>query len=519
MRPRTSGPCTGPGYGTWLFSAVCIEHLYGFRIDMGYSEKQLSRIGSWATVLFVALFLIIARRNWGYDDPFITFRYSVNIAEGRGFVYNPGLPGHAVLSTTAPLYALILAGFRVFTLPLPQVSLVISAVSLALGGLALWRLGMAWRSPITAWVALITYPLFPLLVTTVGSETPLTIALVLWGVVAYVERRYMTSAVVLALAILCRADSVLILPILLVHYLISHRKNRASDGSEPFPWGAVGVGAMILAAWFGFAWIYFGSPLPDTLAAKRAQGLMEISQSYWQGIGLFIDQYWGSLRYRWMMVLSLVGLVWLIWRRDWLLILAWSGLHLAAYVALGVTRYYWYYAQLIPGIAVAVGLGAEALIRLAGRWGGKRTEWLLVGLVLISIGTIEGGAVWRMGQRPNPRLSIYQTVGNWLDANTPAEATVGTLEVGIIGYYARRSMIDFAGLLQPEVAEVFAPSTTYEDSALLAIDRYRPDYLVIQDGTLTRTMTTPFIAQACDVQHEVLEDGYPAPMVIYLCQW
>ena len=47
------------------------------------------------------------------------------------------------------------------------------------------------------------------------------------------------------------------------------------------------------------------------------------------------------------------------------------------------------------------------------------------------------------------RLKIYSALGKWLDANLPPEASVGALEVGIIGYYSHRSMVDFAGLIQP----------------------------------------------------------------------
>src|SRR5215211_293852 len=42
------------------------------------------------------------------DDSYITYRYAHNLLTGRGFVYNPG---EHVLSTTTPLYALILALF------------------------------------------------------------------------------------------------------------------------------------------------------------------------------------------------------------------------------------------------------------------------------------------------------------------------------------------------------------------------------------------------------------------------
>src|SRR5438105_15675116 len=40
------------------------------------------------------------------DDAFITFRYSRNILEGQGFVYNPGT---RVLGTTTPLFTLVMA--------------------------------------------------------------------------------------------------------------------------------------------------------------------------------------------------------------------------------------------------------------------------------------------------------------------------------------------------------------------------------------------------------------------------
>ena len=41
------------------------------------------------------------------EDAFITFRYARNIAQGLGFVYNPG---ERVLGTTTPLQTLLLAG-------------------------------------------------------------------------------------------------------------------------------------------------------------------------------------------------------------------------------------------------------------------------------------------------------------------------------------------------------------------------------------------------------------------------
>ena len=44
-------------------------------------------------------------------------------------------------------------------------------------------------------------------------------------------------------------------------------------------------------------------------------------------------------------------------------------------------------------------------------------------------------------------FGIYRAAGEWLQENTSPEDKVGAMEVGIIGYYARRPMVDFAGLI------------------------------------------------------------------------
>src|SRR5687768_8996504 len=64
-----------------------------------------SALWRWAPLLLVPLIWSLATRM-AYDDPFITYRYAMNLRDGLGFVYNPG---ERILSTTTPLYTLILA--------------------------------------------------------------------------------------------------------------------------------------------------------------------------------------------------------------------------------------------------------------------------------------------------------------------------------------------------------------------------------------------------------------------------
>jgi hypothetical protein len=103
----------------------------------------------------------------------------------------------------------------------------------------------------------------------------------------------------------------------------------------------------------------------------------------------------------------------------------------------------------------------------------------ITGLLLLALlAPLLTGALW-VGWQTQSHLNLYREMGEWLEDRTPAEASVGALEVGIIGYYAKRDMIGFAGLIQPEVAHQLTSGSTYEESVTWAIQAYEPDYVVL----------------------------------------
>jgi hypothetical protein len=121
-------------------------------------------------------------------------------------------------------------------------------------------------------------------------------------------------------------------------------------------------------------------------------------------------------------------------------------------------------------------------------------------------------------QHPDQRVNIYREVGTWLNQNTPSDASVGTLEVGIIGYYARRRMIGFAGLIQPAVAKQMGQDTTYRDTSLWAVQEYRPEYLVLTPSRFSRLSRDLTTGHCASVQTFIKED-YPNELVVYKCEW
>jgi hypothetical protein len=78
-------------------------------------------------------------------------------------------------------------------------------------------------------------------------------------------------------------------------------------------------------------------------------------------------------------------------------------------------------------------------------------------------------------------------------------------------------MIDFAGLIQPETSQQLTPTTTYEDAALWAIDRFRPDYLVLTQGQLPRVESTLPGPRGCRPRKTFSSAIYTTPIVVYEC--
>lgn len=463
----------------------------------------------WGAAIAAILFLLFSDR--GFDDPYITYRYAKNIAHANGFVYNAG---EHVLSTTTPLYALLLSTISMIGLPVPLVSNAFGCVSLALGGLALWKLGQLWHSEGAGAAGLLLYPAFPFFAPILGAETTIYLALALLGILAYARKRYFAAAVLLAGATLTRADAILIVGVLGLHYLLSRRDQKT-------PFRAVTLFLFFLFLWAGFAWWYFGSPFPVTLTAKQQQAKMAISQTFFEGFLPFARSYWDNTFYRLHLMLFGIGAAagLLVWRR-WLIIPAWSLCYFAAYSFLGVSRYYWYYAPIVAGGIVVIGLGVEGVRTGMHRVAGPRPARVLSVLIIVALLGIQVRSLWDLRGQNDPRLEPYEEVGRWLEANTPRTASVATLEVGIIGYYADRRIIGFAGLLQPATAQQMTRDTTYDDTALWAIREFHPEYLVLQDGLFPQVVEEVNTApNDCSAIQRFEDEEYSFPIVIYKCSW
>lgn len=504
-------------------AAVTLQTLFlaGRRLDL--------LVAVWSCLIAAALFG--AFRSHGFDDPYITYRYAVNLAAGYGFVYNPG---ERVLSTSAPLYALLLTPVAALGLDVPLISNLIGCVSLGAGALALWRLGRLADMPVAGGVAALLYPLSPYLVSTLGAETTFFMALTLWGFVAVAAGRPIVAGLLLAAATLTRADAALAAVMAALVYVCCGRDRNpfVARPDSPTLVGRVGeIGLtpflrfsaaylLVIVPWILAAWAYFGTPLPVTLSVKRSQAFIPGSRSYLAGlVQRLVDLVYRPLFWP-LLGLAPLGAAAALRRRGPLLLpLGWGGLHALAYSSLGVTAYFWYYGPAALALIVAAALGANLLwswlharVSLPVSW---PTIGSLIGVALAGHGLL----LAQLAAHPDPRLHPYREAGRWLAANAPSDARVGVLEAGIIGYYSHRPIVDFAGLINPEITSIFRGGGDYAAAARQAIMLYRPTYLVNQEAALPVVSVDAALAERCTVAASFLDPRYPAPLRIYQCRW
>ena len=180
-----------------------------------------------AVVTFALLSSLL--RHWGNDDPYITYRYAANLLAGHGFVYNVG---ERILSTTAPLYALLLAALGLIWPDLPALSNALSAVAVVLGAASLFLWSRGRGEPAAGMLAALLLSLSPTLLMTFGAEICTYVMLILGGLFAYDRERWNLAGLALALAAMVRPDAVLAALALALYHLARRR---------PVPWRSVGL--------------------------------------------------------------------------------------------------------------------------------------------------------------------------------------------------------------------------------------------------------------------------------------
>ncbi|MFN2477762.1 MAG: hypothetical protein ABR615_01105 [Pseudonocardiaceae bacterium] len=373
------------------------------------------------------------------DDAYITIDYARTLAQHGQWALEPG---HQSNTATSPLNVLLLAGLIVLSgAPVVSVGLLLIA-SLAVAGAGL-SMSCA-RLGYSQWIAAVTVSLLvvnPLLISTIGLETYLGLALIAVLGSAVVARRPVATGVVCGLLVLTRAD----LAVFAIAALVAVTGSSPARTRTRCVAQVVGVASAVVLPWFAASWWWLGSAVPDTLLLKVNE--VWVDRSFATGLWYF----W--LGYPFAVSLSMLPAVFglfalAVWsvvgaRRlggpGAVLAVVWgigAVLHITVYLLLKVPPYQWYYGPAIGALSMLAVLSVGGLSRRLQFAGSS------IGVLLIA-----ATAVF-LAARPWTLTTIS---GNWasaseyaaLAARVPPGTTVESFgEVGTVAYFCDCTVVD-----------------------------------------------------------------------------
>jgi hypothetical protein len=481
-------------------------------------------------VLSAALaFSAYTRHVW--EDYWITFRASRNLATGHGLVFTPGERLHTF---TSPLGVLLPAGLSWLTGSASDDLVVwlfrlVSMTALAAGMVLLLRLALRLqrhRLSSILTVALVALDAKTLDFSINGMETGLLVfflALTLHGLLVAGPRRALRIGVGWAGLMWTRPDGCVYIAILAATALVFPPDTTAGRTRTEL-WKTLlragFVGAVLYLPWFAWAWWYYGSPVPHTVVAKATNGpgfspldlaarLLLSPFSFastidvrWQ-VFMPPDAYFGGWHYT--LQATCLGLA-LVASFAWLVPLLRAEtrmLSLAFFLAMAflndVVQYLaaWY----LPAVEVfgylTIGFLFDQVFSLATRLpelGWDRGWFRRLPLVLrVSAAALIAGqasvtvcvARQMAEQQELIENGIRRPIGMWLrdHARTPHD-TVFLEPLGYIGYYSQLKMLDYPGLSSREMVDArrrLGPAN--ENQAYLEL---KPDWLVLRPAEVRR---------------------------------
>lgn len=465
-----------------------------------------------ACFLGFALFLFVSWISGGQlgfplDDAWIHQTYARSLAQHGRFEFVPGIVS---TGSTAPLWTLLLSVGYVLRLPYLAWTFLLGFLSLVWLVTAVMQV---WRSlwPELAakdWVAGITTALtWPLLwAAASGMETLFFAALGMQIISIYLSLTSRESPLnhyfgwlallgfMSGLLILVRPDG-LVLLLLIVLGLILPANSPINRFKIIAVYGGTAVATLI--PYFLFNFLTSGAIWPNTFYAKQVEYAVLLQQFIGtRAIQLFYFSLGGAAS-GWQgmnaaHLLLLPGLIfggWLALRSDWqqkrlaaTLPLLWAGGHVMLYAwRLPVTFQHGRY--LMAAIPVWLLFGIGGWLKLLFRqpqssgvlWFVQRVAFISFAFLLLFF-LIQGAVAYATD------VAIVEgemvTVAHWLAENTPEDALIASHDIGAIGYFAERPLLDLAGLITPDIIPLLADEPALEKYLLAS----EATYLVTAPG-------------------------------------
>jgi hypothetical protein len=470
------------------------------RVDqLSWGSVRLLPLWLGLALLAGGFYLLVAALGYGVtgfplDDAWIHQTYARNLATTGEWAF---VPGQTSAGSTSPLWSLLLCLGYWLGVPYRIWAYGLGIAALGLTGWTVARLGgrlfpdRLWTGPVAGLLCVLEWHLVWASVS--GMETILytwlsVLMVDLWLVAedqgAVVdnsqEKRIRRSALGLwlilglvgGLLVLTRPEGLGLIG--LIGLAVGWRLRR-TPGRLLQTWVVIGIGlALPLIPYLVFHYINTGLPFPNTFYAKQEE---------YRALLTFYPPW-----RRWLMmagvtlvggqVLLLPGFLYAVWRfisnlqsptsRPWpsvygpLLCATWWFIHLALYaLRLPVTYQHGRYQIPVIPFFILVGVGGAAyllrpqartlLLRVLSRALMAATLLLFLAFLVLGARAYAADVAFIQGE--------MVAIARWLESNVPPDSLIAVHDIGAIGYFTPRPLLDLAGLVTPEVIPFIADET------------------------------------------------------------
>ena len=481
---------------------------------------------------FIALGLIARIVFWAVtdrklDDAMITIKFDKNLADGFGLVHNLG-DGHvqgftSALSVLVPMPGeLIWHGGGFFLIRL------VSLACFALAAIYAYRiageLGLG-RWPTAFALAYLALDQNQVFFGVAGMETQIAVAVLLGGMYYVLVEDYPKSGVALGLAVLARPDFVLWVAPAYVFLIIRNHREALR---------AAAISAAIVLPWVIFTWVYYGSPIPNTVTAKNNvyvpdfPGLThphawlnflgdqlsanvhdwKLFAPFWEdGFLRQAPLAYGAAKVIALSVaaLAIVGAISTLRRASWLPAIAYLLLFVAYKVLYLTSGYFEWYGA--PAVAVLVLMASIGLDRLS-RWvsAAMRSRFRPAYVAMVPALLLALIYAWPLPYRTvvedrvqhDIENKVRDPLGRYLGEVVRPGQTITSESSGYVGYYTNGTLYDWPGLESTTVVNALrdAKESGHPEALVVGIaDLLHPDWLVLRAGFDTFATSYPETAR------------------------
>lgn len=444
-------------------------------------------IGALSAGVFLTLSAQRTSLGFPLDDAWIHQTYARNLGVKGEWSF---IPGQSSVGSTAPLWSALIALGYLLKVPYTWWTFGIGVTALmATAWLTvdwfrtrdhapgLWGIGLAalllleWH---LVWAALS------------GMETILLafLSILLFWVLEREKTNFLCVGVLIGVGIWVRPDALtLLLPVTWI-ILIKCQWNYRQFGTMLLR-VIVGISGPFLI-YLTMNWAVAGSVWPSTFYAKQVEYFaLRESPLIYRYLGQVRAITAGALFI--LLPGILIYVVQIFTSRSWerFAPIIWTGAFIGAY-ALRLPAIYQHGRYVIPTIPILLAVGFDGIRIWYSQLGGSRVKRFIHRSWILSLAATVAIFWWKGAQVYAQEVAIIETemvkASRWVAENTEPDSSIAAHDIGALGYFGDRMLIDLAGLVTPEVIPILRSEVDLESF----LDKNSADYLMTFPGWYPR---------------------------------